>query len=476
MTASSLIDRDREVRELRALADSGQKHLAILYGRRRVGKTYLLSHAWPGRVFSFLAADLTPDLNRQDLIRELAEWSGRPLDSADFPTWRTVFRELVSLADDAPLVVVLDEFQYLLAGGSDVTSQLVAVWDRAPRTTPITLVLSGSEVSTMAHLHGGGEPLYGRVTWSAQLQPFDYRDAARMAPQLGARDAAYLYGILGGMPRYLAALRPDEPLAEGIPRVMLSPHGEVHLQMLTLLEQERGIRDPSDYRAILTAIATGRTEINEIGDATGQEGYTVRRVLGVLEGLDLVRGGRNFGAAKKAPYRYAIADNAVGYWHRFVVPNRGRLATDDPHRVWTTRVAPYVDTYMGRPFETLVRQAYARYHAAWGLPAVAEWGRWEGADRERRPVEIDVVARLEDGRLLNGEVKWSSAPFGPSLHTDLLSKLARLAVSGQGWAHEAERGIFLYVSAAGFAPEMAALAAADPRIRLVTLDDLYPDD
>jgi hypothetical protein len=474
MQTCPLIDRQAEVRHLRALANSGQKQLAILSGRRQVGKTYLLSHAWEGaRLFYFLAAALTPDLNRQDLLRELTAWSGRPLDPADYPTWRTVFRELFALAEGGPLIVVLDEFQYLMAGGADVTSQLVAVWDRTPRSLPLTLVLSGSEVSTMAHLHSGGEPLYGRVTWSAQLQPFDYRDAARMAPHLAPRDAAYLYGVLGGMPRYLAAFREDESLADGIVRAMVSPHGEVHLQMLTLLEQEKGIRDPADYRATLTAVAAGETELNRIVSATGLEDHVVRRALSILGDLGLVRGERNFGAGRKAPYRYAIADNAVSFWHHFVVPNRSQLATDDPRRVWDARIRPHLDSYMGHPFEMIVRQAHARYHAAWGLPAATEWGRWEGVDRDKQSVELDIVARLEDGRLLSGEIKWSSSRLGPSLHTGVLTKLARLAVSGRGWAHEADTVQFLYVSTGGFVPEMLALAAADPRIHLVTLEDLY---
>jgi len=95
-------------------------------------------------------------------VRELAAWSGRALDPADYPTWRTVFREILSLAEEGPLIVVLDEFQYLLAEGNEVTSQLVAAWDRAPRTLPLTPVLSGSEVSTMAHLHAGRSPLRTR--------------------------------------------------------------------------------------------------------------------------------------------------------------------------------------------------------------------------------------------------------------------------------------------------------------------------
>jgi len=263
---------------------------------------------------------------------------------------------------------------------------------------------------------------------------------------------------------------------DGVARTLLSEHGEVHLQMLTLLEQEREIREPAEYRSVLTAIATGRTEVNEIAGVTGLEPYTVRRVLGILGDLDLVRGERNFEAARTAPYRYVVADNAVGFWHRFALPNRGQLATDEPRRLWDGRVAPHLDTYLNRPFEAVVRQAYARYHAAWGLPAATEWGRWGGRDREKRPVELDVVARLEDGGLLAGEIKWSSTPYGPGLHADVLTKLARLALSGHGWAHEADRARFLYVSAAGFTSEMVALTRAEPRIRLLTLDDLYPTD
>jgi uncharacterized protein len=165
MERPALVDRDFELGELRRLTDSGRKQLGILYGRRQVGKTYLLEHAWENRrVFYFLAAALAPELNRRDLLRELGEWVGSALDPVDYPTWRTVFRGLLDLAGEGPLVVVLDEFQYLLAGRDDVTSQLVAVWDRASSALPLTLILSGSEISTMAHLHAGSEPLYGRVT------------------------------------------------------------------------------------------------------------------------------------------------------------------------------------------------------------------------------------------------------------------------------------------------------------------------
>jgi len=372
---------------------------------------------------------------------------------------------------------VLDEFQYLLADGQGVTSQLVAVWDRLPNDLPLVLILSGSAVTTMAHLSAGNEPLFGRVTWSRELLPFDYRDAARMAPCLGLRDAAYLYGICGGTPSYFAALREHEPLVDGAVRTFVANTGAVHLQLLTLVEQITGIRQPADYRAVLAMVAAGNTELNAIVQATGLADHVVRRVLEILERqLRLIRAEQNFAAARRAPYRYRIADNAVAFWHTFLVPHRSRLATGaDSRAFWDAYIAPRLDTYMGAIFEQMVREAYMRYHRSWGLPAPRELGRWDGTDRQRESVEIDLVGRLDDGRLLIGEIKWSTSPRGLSLHTDLQDKLRRLAFSGQGWANDADQAVYLYASAAGFTDEMRRFAADNQQLRLLTLEDLYPD-
>ncbi|HZQ34349.1 MAG TPA: ATP-binding protein [Dehalococcoidia bacterium] len=472
------IDREAELAELRRLADRGQPALVLLYGRRRVGKTYLLEHAWEGRrVFYFLAADATAALNRSELLRELSAWTGEAYPAADYPTWRTVFRAIAQLADAGPIVVVLDEFQYLMGQEDDVVSQLVAVWDREVRDRPLLLVLCGSEVGTLEGLQHGGQPLYGRPAWSARLRPFDYFDAARMAPNRPLREAAYLYGILGGTPRYLAAIEPAEPLAEAIARTVLSPRGEVYLQLSTIVEQERGVRSPAEYRAVLVAIAGGARTVNEIAQTAGlqERPYTARHALDTLESLGLVRRDAIMDAREKAPIRYLLDDNAVGFWYRFVSPNRSRLETGPAGPVWDAAVAPRLDDYMGRIFEQIVTEAFRRFHQRWGLPAAQRWARWEGVDRNRRSIEVDLIAELDDGSYLAGEVKWSSAPVGSDVHYLLERNLDDLARSGQRWAHAALDGPRLYASAAGFTLGFYELAAQHPDIHLRTLDDLYPN-
>jgi len=169
------VDRAAELAALRDIARRDGPALLLVYGRRRVGKTFLLDYAWRGqRLFYYLAANATAELNRRELLRELAAWSGRDLDAREYPTWRTVFRLLADLAADGPLIVVLDEFQYLMnQKDDDVASQLVAVWDREVRDRPLTLALSGSAVAMMARLTDGGQPLYGRFAHVTKLTPFD---------------------------------------------------------------------------------------------------------------------------------------------------------------------------------------------------------------------------------------------------------------------------------------------------------------
>ncbi len=476
------VNRERELAQLQELADRGEPALALLYGRRRVGKTYLLDHAWRNeRVFYFLAGDTTPELNRKELLHELKPFLEHPddADPALYPSWRHVFRLFSDLATEERFIVVLDEFQNLLGKEEDVASQLMAVWDREVRDRHLVIVACGSEVSTMESLASGAGPLYGRWSWTARLKPFDYLNAARMLPGRPYRELATLYGILGGTPRYLATIRPTDDAVTRLCQAFLSPNGEIHVQVERVLEQEQGIRDRSDYQAVLTAVANGRTTVSDVAGATGLQDrpHTVRRALAVLQDLEFVYAERNFDAGAREAHRHRIAENALRFWYRFVYPNRSRLEVGDVRAVWDSAVAPHLDQYMGKVFERLVEEAYARLHREMGLAAALQWARWEGADRNRRPIEVDLVARLEDGRVLTGEVEWSSSPVSSALHGGLVRNLEDLGASGQGWAKDAldpaRSAGHLYVSAAGFTEEFRALALKSPNIRLVDLDDLY---
>jgi AAA+ ATPase superfamily predicted ATPase len=324
------------------------------------------------------------------------------------------------MPSQGPLVVVIDEFQYLgegEGGASEVASELNAVWERPGQQKPVVLVLSGSAVGTMEALAAGGGPLYGRFSWHHTLRPFGYADAAEMVPFESVRERALAYGIFGGTPRYLSAVDAAQPLATNAAQLLLAPSGQVRLLVETALEQEEGLRDVARYRAALEAVATGRTQRNEIAQRTGMKNDNgLRQKLATLVELGYLEEHRNAGAHATSPARYGVADAAFRFHQRFVEPNRSALERLAPSDVWAAAVAPHLDAYMGPEFERIARQAYDRLAPARGLPLVREHGRFEGQDRGREAVEIDIVSALLRGGWLTGEVKWNREPVGIGVH------------------------------------------------------------
>ncbi len=476
-----LIDREQELAKLRELLREGRKQLVLLYGRRRVGKTFLLTNAWPSeRTFYFTASATTPEQNRRQLITDLAQWSGQELRAADYQTWRTVFRLLLDVRAPEPLAVVLDEFQYLgedATGLSAVASELNAVWEERRPARALVLAISGSAVRTLETLSGGAAPLHGRFVWKAELRPFNYWYAGQLAPFKRLRDRACAYGIFGGTPAYLAAIRPKQSLAANAAQLMLAPRGEVRQLVETALLQEQGLRDIPKYTAILRAVAGGNTELNAIAQAAGLALDTsLRDKVERLVALGYVRATRNLGVKRTAPFRYYLSDPAFRFYYQFVAPHEVALERSDPIQVWRQRIAPAMDTYLGGIFERIAEEGYYRLRDQRRLPIVSEWGRWEGKDRNGEQTEIDIACELVDGRIMTGAVKWNRRPVGPTVHERHVAMLERLAASGVKWAHGAldRSAPLIYVAAGGFTPDFADAARKNREtVVLWSLDELY---
>jgi AAA+ ATPase superfamily predicted ATPase len=479
-----IIDREAESAELGALAESGTRKMALLYGRRRVGKTYLLNNLWgPETTFYFTASATTPEINRRVLIEEAARWSGEDLRADDYPSWRTVFRTLFGLAPERGIVLVLDEFQYLATGEDgllEVASELNAAWEgRVQRTGGLLLVLAGSEIRTLEALKNGGSPLYGRLDWSSRLCPFDYFDAGRMLAGYSRLDLIRAYAAFGGVPKYLSSVNPGRPLERNIVDLLLSPRGEVRLQLETALGQEEGLREFAKYQGIMGAVGIKRRTIGEIAADIGQVldgGF--RRMVDRLIEMDYLETERNFGQGGTHALLYRVADPALRMYYGLVLPNESAIASAGAETVWRERLAGQVfPAYVGQHvFEDVVRQAYLRHHQAKGLPAVEQWGRWCGRDRDQNEVELDIVTRLLDGRMLTGSIKMRSRKTDAAVILSHVSNLGRLAASGRGWAREAlePSSPMLFVSTSGFTESFRqAMAELDHPVFLWTADDLY---
>ncbi len=207
MAATRFVNRDRELQQLEDWWRDRNAQLALLWGRRRVGKTALIQRFATNKPVIYHTgtsrplADELRALSR--VVRTTAEPTFRDLAARPFVDWSDCLETLAELAKKRPLLLVLDEFPELKSSASELESVLRAFWDRVRSKTMLRILLSGSAVRTMAAIQQRRAPLYGRFSLSLRLNPFDPRDAAKMLPQLKPAERALVWGVVGGIPLYL---------------------------------------------------------------------------------------------------------------------------------------------------------------------------------------------------------------------------------------------------------------------------------
>lgn len=472
--APGLVDREKQTAALQRLWEKSGPSLALVYGRRRVGKTYFLkTFLQSHRGVYFLAAASTSAENLGELLEQIRRVFPDRVDVTleNYPTWRVAFRLLCDLARREPLLIVLDEFGYLAHADEAIPSLLQAVWDQDAPESQIKLVLCGSELGVMSSLDDYGAPLHGRFDWIETYKPLDYYDAGRFLEAAAFPGRAYsprekliAYGIYGGSGRYLAQIDPSRSLGENVASQLLDPTGIFHREGETLIRQEREIRDDADYNAILAAIAGGATEGSEIANQAHVDLRSLSNYLGRLLRLGWIVQEFPFGErGRRGVYR--LDDNLLKAWYRYVFRHRSTLEIADPADSWRNLIAPDLPDYMGHfVLEDVARQHLARFARRYGLPMIANLGRWWS---RRHEVQIDLIAEFHDGSYLFAEVKWATSPMRLGELFELERKVQ--AVPHGAWKNNARYALF---SAGGF-EERLTLEARDRNVLLIGAENLY---
>ena len=461
------IGRERELAALRRRYGSDAFEFVGIYGRRRVGKTALINEFVRGLPCGYCTA-VEDDASANLVLLSRAVWE---LQGSVTAAPAPVYRDFCAALDAAfaasrgrRAVLVIDEFPYLAASCPAFPSMLQAAIDKNREESGLFLILCGSSLSFMKEqLLDQKSPLYGRRTAQMELRPFDFFEARQFFPGMDPVEAACLYGMVGGVPLYLRQFGEGLSLEENVERAFLSPDSILFEEPANLLKQE--VSKAAPYNAVISAIASGASQHNEIAGASGIESAALDYYLKELRRIGLVereepvtgRGGRRA--------VWSLSDNLFRFWYRFVRP-RQALVERGLAAGTASKIVEGMPLHMGPVFETVTRDWLWRQLAQGDLPfGMTDVGRWWGNDPvARSQAEIDVVAVEERNTALVGECKWQNAPTGP----DQLAKLdTRAGLAGAG--PTAPRWMF---SRSGFTDGCAELASSMPRARLVTFREM----
>ena len=411
MNLPRLLDRETEIVRLEGAwkeASKGRPQLVVLWGRRRVGKTFLLSHFLRGKrglLFSATQQSERTELERlfdaagRQLGQEVADASG-----GGFASWEAALRFLASQAVDRPLLVALDEAPYLLAGTPALPSVVQAVWDHLKPGTKLLLVLTGSAVGVVEGWMGARAPLHGRPTLRLRLDPLDPWAARSFLPKLAPASFVEAYAACGGYPLHLLAWDQKATTLENLRRLAAEPGGVLLEDAAGILREE--LPDVGGYSRVMAAIGRGLTRFSEIASAADQR---IERPLAILAEAGFVDKSLPIGAPKGARPDYEILDPYIRFWFSVLFVDRGLIEGGQGPAV-LERARPRFETHVGRVFEEIARGHARRLVARGDLPRDMVVGRWWASSGP--PCEIDVMGLRGSRTQLLGEARWQKAPVG----------------------------------------------------------------
>lgn len=462
----SFIGREKELAELNELYVQDKFQLFVLYGRRRVGKTTLLNEFCKDKDTIFYSAEQSNNkLNLEKFSQLVFSFYGEE-HLEPFASWSNALSYIEERQNGKRLILVIDEFPYLVKKNRALLSELQHLIDHKLKNGKLFMVLCGSYMGFMEkEVLGSKSPLFGRRTGQLHMKPFGYQTSMRFLDGFSDEDKLKLYGAFGGTPLYLQQIQPDITFEENIKRAFLRVTAYLYEEPLLLLRQE--VQEPGVYSAIIEAIADGYTKSNEISTKIGEDSAKCLKYIKTLCELGILYKETPFGEKESSRKTiYGICDLMFRFWYRYVFSNRTLVETGAQQAVWEKRIAPNYSSYMGLVFERICADYLTTRNANGDLPFLfTSIGRWWGTDpKTHKQVEIDLIAN--DGKAyLICECKWRNEKSDIRILSELKEK-------ADTFSEKRERTWFVLFTKTGFTDAVLKEAASDPHIILVDMKQL----
>jgi AAA+ ATPase superfamily predicted ATPase len=444
------VNRERELTQLSQFVEQPGAHFFIVYGRRRVGKTTLLT-TWAdqtGLPTLYWVAKRDPkEALMANLAHTIYAWE-RDLDYADLEirpqSWEAVLRMMAQAIGSQRAIVILDELPYALRQDAGLGSHIQAAWDHLFKDSQVLLFLSGSHIGMMTDLMTYQSPLYGRMTAQFPVQPLSFAALREFLPRYDVHKRLAVYAILGGVPAYLERWDDGDTLAGNVTRLFLQRTGWFHNEPLVLIS-DLTQRETVNYEAILKAIADGRHTRDEIAAFTAIPSPSLSHYLPRLLELKLIE--RRVpatvpleGLKTSRHSRYYLGDPFLRFYYRFVDPNLHLVERGLTHRLWQMMEDNF-RAFVALTFEDLCRDWVLKQAQAGALPFAPDnvGSHWSSDRGGRTEVQVDVVAiAWRERQILLGECKWGDHPVGRAVVVELIEEktgkvLRKLPEDGAGW-------------------------------------------
>jgi len=460
------VGRETELKKLNDMYNGDSFEFAVIYGRRRVGKTTLIKEFIKDKnAIFFISREADGAVNLNLFSNDVYSITAKEIaGSSFFSDWEKAFDYIYNIAKDNRIVLVIDEYPYLAGSYNPISSIIQAHIDSRLKNSKLFLILCGSSMSFMENqVLGYKSPLYGRRTAQFKITPLSFFESLPFFESFSNEDKAILYGITGGIPEYLNRINELKSVRENIVDLYLTASGSLYEEPSNLLKQE--LREPATYNGIIEAVAGGASRLNEIATKCAIESNKCAKYLRSLLSLGIIKKEHPVTETSSKRSIYLLDDMMFRFWYRFVFPNMSSIVSDLGDALFDEVVTQELPAYMGLIFEDICKQYLIESARKGYLPFLpGKIGRWWGNNPlKKRQEEIDIMTFRKENALFC-ECKWTNAPVDEDVLINLIRK-SNLFNYEKKW--------FFIFSKNGFTEKLLTGADKQPNIRLVHFDEMF---
>lgn len=472
-----LIGRKKEQDMLLSAMREEDSMFVAVYGRRRVGKTYLIRETFEG-CFTFYHTGLA----KSPMKKQLAAWRlslhEYGIKKPSLPkTWLDAFdmlKEVVRQSNEPKKVVFIDEMPWMDTQRSGFIPALENFWNGwASARKDVVLVICGSATSWVINKiiknHGG---LHNRVNTKIHLQPFTLRECEKYARHrklgMNRRQLMECYMVMGGIPFYWSKLKREMSLAQNIDNLFFNPDGELTDEFDQLYASL--FRHPEPYIKVVNTLGTkrvGMTREELIKEGRMADNGKLSEILEDLEACGFIRRYRAYGQETKGAL-FQLVDSYTLFYYRFIRHNN----RDDEH-FWTSQLgSPTYYNWCGLAFERVCLLHIPQIKKSLGINGtISSVCSWQSSHSEngQRGAQIDLLIDRDDQVIDLCEMKFTKEPY--EINADEEQKLQNRRSRFVSETHTDKAVHLILVSASG----VKRNSYSDEFQSVITSEELFGD-
>ena len=416
MNTPKIIAREAEMAELRRCYDSNRSEFVIVYGRRRVGKTFLVDTFFEKKYdFTYVGGHkLSKPKQLRGFAKALKKAAGMKIQPK-FASWEDAFDALEEYIESLPLekrkVIFIDEMPWIDTPKSEFVEALESFWNGwGARRNDIMLIASGSASSWMMDKlvdNPGG--LHARITNNIYIRPFTLKETEEYLLSRGIHWSRYqilqLYMVMGGVPFYLSLLDPGQTLIGNIDRLFFRKNAELRTEFDELYNAVFNKADK--YLDIVNLLNNNHDgmSFSEIQEAATLDGDRLTTVLRNLERCDFIISFQQFGNKSRGTL-YRLVDFYTLFYYKFM---NGIDSKDE--QWWTHNYNSHsVESWQGYAFELICFTHLAQIRQTLGISgistAASSWRYLPSKNEKEKKAQIDLVIERGDRTINLCEMKF----------------------------------------------------------------------